>query len=345
MEVAGLVVERLTGWLDNIIQTIAILHPLLKSVDAGGQPLHAQHIEGLEDILTRCRQALVILNERLSEKNFIKKFVIQETKQYLDQIGKSMDEVRNTLGELGQAVKNVRDDSRSTAEVIHGHFQHHAKAENRQIHLDWISTQTFVLEQTDFLNMRYEGTGTWFLESQRFKTWLFIAGSKKRCRILFCLVLAAKFGRRKVYEMLLKKEFSIGYQVPLQLDCFARGMLEQQSVWGRICSLCCWPTIPKAYFEVCNDCKVIVCLTCRRRGNHLMQPCEPPQEHHSMQGKTMRNGPDERRTLKTKYKNFSNVITWHRNDHTGNLTSGSEGYALDWVFEGYELMKKVQYEL
>ncbi|KXH24931.1 hypothetical protein CSIM01_09986 [Colletotrichum simmondsii] len=38
--------ERLTGWLDDIIQTIANLHPLLKSVDAGGHSLQAQHIEG-----------------------------------------------------------------------------------------------------------------------------------------------------------------------------------------------------------------------------------------------------------------------------------------------------------
>lgn len=232
--------ERLSGWLDDIIQTIAILHPLLKSVDAGGQPLHAIHTEGLGDILTRCRQALVILNERLSGKNFVKKwfkgatfdqklethiqairdakaklmlvaqanqqyvhlaisvrrirmllifdrFVIQETKQYLEQIGKTMDEVHGTLGELGQAVENLRDDSRSTAEGIRDQLQRKAEAEDRRVVLDWVSTRTFVLEQTDLLNLRYEGTGTWFLECRNFKTWSSYTGSEERYRILFCL--------------------------------------------------------------------------------------------------------------------------------------------------------------
>lgn len=55
------------------------------------------------------------------------RYVIQETKQYFGQIGKSMDEVRDTLGELSQAV----DDSRSTAKVMQGYFQCHVEAENR----------------------------------------------------------------------------------------------------------------------------------------------------------------------------------------------------------------------
>ncbi|KAG7040112.1 AGC/PKA protein kinase [Colletotrichum scovillei] len=152
--------ERLSGWLDDIIQTIAILHPLLKSVDAGGQPLHAIHTEG---------------------------FVIQETKQYLEQIGKTMDEVHGTLGELGQAVENLRDDSRSTAEGIRDQLQRKAEAEDRRVVLDWVSTRTFVLEQTDLLNLRYEGTGTWFLECRNFKTWSSYTGSEERYRILFCL--------------------------------------------------------------------------------------------------------------------------------------------------------------
>lgn len=66
--------ERLSGWLDDIIQTTSTLHPLLKLGDAGGQPLHAQHIEGLGYILSLCRQALVFLNERLSGKDFVKKW-------------------------------------------------------------------------------------------------------------------------------------------------------------------------------------------------------------------------------------------------------------------------------
>ncbi|EXF75693.1 AGC/PKA protein kinase [Colletotrichum fioriniae PJ7] len=156
--------ERLSGWLDDIIQTTSILHPLLKSGDAGGQPLHAQHIEGLGYYTDPM-------------------YVIQETKQYFGQIGKSMDEVRDTLGELSQAV----DDSRSTAKVMQGHFQCHVEAENRQMVLDWISTRKFVLEQTDLLITRYEGIGTWFLECQNFKTWLSSPGSDERCRILFCL--------------------------------------------------------------------------------------------------------------------------------------------------------------
>ncbi|KAK1720314.1 uncharacterized protein BDZ83DRAFT_584590 [Colletotrichum acutatum] len=98
-----------------------------------------------------------------------------------------MGEVRDTLGELSQAVENVRDDSRSTAKIIHGHFQHHAKAETRKVVFDWISTRTFVLEQTDLLNIRYEGTDTWFLEFQNFKTWLSFPGSEECCRVLFCL--------------------------------------------------------------------------------------------------------------------------------------------------------------
>lgn len=53
--------------------------------------------------------------------------------------------------------------------------------------LDWISTRKFVLEETDLLNMRYEGIGTWFLECQNFKTWLSSPGSDERYRILFCL--------------------------------------------------------------------------------------------------------------------------------------------------------------
>ncbi|KAK1624067.1 hypothetical protein BDP81DRAFT_502412 [Colletotrichum phormii] len=212
--------KLLTGWLDDIIQMIAILHPLLKSVDAGGQPLHAQYDERLRDTLDRCRQAFVVLNERLSGKNFLKKwfkgakfdqklethvqavrdapillimvaqanqqFIIQETKQYLEQIPKSVDGVHDTLGELGQAVENFRDDFRSTAGGIQDQLRQRAEAESRREVLDWVSTRTFVLEQPDLLNLRYERTGTWFLECQNFKTWLCSLCSKEKYRVLFC---------------------------------------------------------------------------------------------------------------------------------------------------------------
>ncbi|KAF4784642.1 AGC/PKA protein kinase [Colletotrichum scovillei] len=98
-----------------------------------------------------------------------------------------MDEVHGTLGELGQAVENLRDDSRSTAEGIRDQLQRKAEAEDRRVVLDWVSTRTFVLEQTDLLNLRYEGTGTWFLECRNFKTWSSYTGSEERYRILFCL--------------------------------------------------------------------------------------------------------------------------------------------------------------
>lgn len=98
------------------------------------------------------------------------------------------------------------------------------------------------------------------------------------------LLLTVKLGRKKIYEKLLEKAFSIGYQVPLQLDCFARSMLEQQRLRVRICSLCCRPIMSNVSFQICIDCGIIVCLTCRRRENHLIQPCDPPHEHHSMLG-------------------------------------------------------------
>lgn len=149
------------------------------------------------------------------------------------------------------------------------------------------------------------------------------------------MLLAAKYGQKKIYEKLLEKADSIGYHVPLQLDSFARGMLEQDRAWAIICSLCCRPILTDVSFQSCDKCNIRVCSTCRERGNDTIQPCDLPRKHHRLMEEMVGKGPVR---LKIPRKSRKRLSKLYKSGHNSDHPSGREG-TLDWVFESYEAMK------
>ncbi|KAJ0164649.1 Vegetative incompatibility protein HET-E-1 [Colletotrichum tanaceti] len=111
----------------------------------------------LKQTMAELNTAKELLNLAMSAEQDI---IIAETNKFLHLVGKTVDNVFETV----QATAEKLDDMR-------GRFQSQEDVEETKKMLDWISTRTFGPIQTDLLNRLQEGTGKWFLESEPFRTW------------------------------------------------------------------------------------------------------------------------------------------------------------------------------
>ncbi|KAJ6438994.1 hypothetical protein O9K51_08397 [Purpureocillium lavendulum] len=144
-------------------------------------------LEYLENALTRCGQALEIINQFMERRRVMDKVLLgpkfdRKLKASLAILQGAKELFMLVVQADQQYVRNVAQDARDIQAITqHNGLQlgeirkmqtDQNSAGERQAVLDWLGSSDHAAVQSDYFNRRQQGTWQWFLESAAFTDWL-----------------------------------------------------------------------------------------------------------------------------------------------------------------------------
>ncbi|KAI1735944.1 hypothetical protein F4680DRAFT_276207 [Xylaria scruposa] len=156
-----------------------------KALTALKWPFDEKEVEKLISAIHRERSLLhlALTNNCVKLIEEIKRTSDQNNAAVLELVQTMKDQSTNTQGGLARLNTMMLELQESQGHImadLGDLCEHHANSE-QQVILDWITPIDYSAQQSDFINKRQAGTGSWFLDSAEFQAW-----TKNDNQTLFC---------------------------------------------------------------------------------------------------------------------------------------------------------------
>ncbi|KAI0549032.1 ankyrin repeat-containing domain protein [Xylaria curta] len=156
-----------------------------KALTALKWPFDEKEVEKLISAIHRERSLLhlALTNNCVKLIEEIKRTSDQNNAALLELVQTMEDQATHTQGRLARLNTMMLELQESQGHImadLGDLCEHHANSE-QQVILDWITPIDYSAQQSDFINKRQAGTGSWFLDSAEFQAWM-----KNDNQTLFC---------------------------------------------------------------------------------------------------------------------------------------------------------------